>query len=50
MSIQNIILAIIASRSLQTVQVQKLRRGVKKVEVRERMRELKEQFRQAGVL
>ena len=51
MSLTNILLAITVARNLRNAPpVLKLQRGVRKVEVRDRIRDLKEQFRQAGVL
>lgn len=50
MGIQNILLAVVLSNRLKTVRVEKLRRGIKKSEVRDRVRDLTEQFRRAGVI
>lgn len=50
MSLNNILLAVMMANRLKSVKVEKLRRGVRKPEVRERIRDLSEQMRRAGVL
>ena len=51
MSLTNILLAITVARNLRNAPpVLKLQRGVRKVEVRERIRDLKDQLSRAGLL